>query len=242
MILMQRLITSSTAAIRTSLERRLAVLDLPQGQLSLFPEDVGEAWSALDGQQQLDTILKTRLKGLKDERKEVELLLSAARRCEASGPDVKAEALLDTHSAAAARGERPDLKVLIFTEFVPTQVMLADLPERPRVHRRVPQWLDGSGGASAGAAGVRGRRADPHLHRCRRRGSEPAVLPRHRELRPSVEPDEDRAADRPRRPHRAEAHRASDQLRARGDRRASRPRGTWKRSSRGFSKSSASTS
>ena len=94
MILMQRLITSSIAAIRTSLERRLAVLDLPQGQLSLFPEDVGEDWSTLDGQQQLDAILKTRLKGLKDERKEVELLLSAARRCEASGPDVKAEALL----------------------------------------------------------------------------------------------------------------------------------------------------
>jgi len=89
MILMQRLITSSTAAIRTALERRLAVLELPQGQLSLFPEDVGEDWSSLDGQEQLDTILKTRLKGLKDERKEVELLLSAARRCEANGPDVK---------------------------------------------------------------------------------------------------------------------------------------------------------
>ena len=95
MILMQRLITSSTAAIRTALERRLAVLELPQGQLSLFPEDMAEEWSSLDGQQQLDTILKTRLKGLKDERKEVELLLSAARRCEASGPDVKAEALLE---------------------------------------------------------------------------------------------------------------------------------------------------
>jgi SNF2-related domain len=95
MILMQRLITSSTAAIRTALERRLAVLELPQGQLSLFPEDVSEDWSSLDGQQQLDTILKTRLKVLKDERKEVELLLSAARRCEAGGPDVKAEALLE---------------------------------------------------------------------------------------------------------------------------------------------------
>ena len=47
MILMQRLITSSTAAIRTSLERRLAVLDLPQGQLSLFPrmwEMIGLPW------------------------------------------------------------------------------------------------------------------------------------------------------------------------------------------------------
>jgi len=130
MILMQRLITSSTAAIRTSLERRLAVLELPRGQLSLFPEDVGEDWSSLDGQQQLDIILRTRLKGLKDERKEVELLLSAARRCEASGPDVKAEALLEHIQQQQREENDPALKVLIFTEFVPTQVMLAEFLER----------------------------------------------------------------------------------------------------------------
>ena len=129
MILMQRLITSSTAAIRTSLERRLVVLDLPQGQLSLFAEDVGDDWSALDGQQQLDTILKTRLKGLKDERKEVELLLSAARRCEASGPDVKAEALLGRIQQQQREENDSTLKLLIFTEFVPTQAMLADFLE-----------------------------------------------------------------------------------------------------------------
>ena len=130
MILMQRLITSSTAAIRTALERRLAVLELPQGQLSLFPEDMVEDWSSLDGQQQLDTILRTRLKGLKDERKEVELLLSAARRCEASGPDVKAEALLERVQQQQREENDPILKVLIFTEFVPTQAMLADFLER----------------------------------------------------------------------------------------------------------------
>jgi SNF2 family DNA or RNA helicase len=130
MILMQRLITSSIAAIRTAMERRLAVLELPQGQLSLFPEDMGDDWSSLDGQQQLDTILKTRLKGLKDERKEVELLLSAARRCEAGGPDVKAEALLDLIQQQQRDENDPTLKVLIFTEFVPTQAMLADFLER----------------------------------------------------------------------------------------------------------------
>ncbi len=129
MILMQRLITSSTAAIRSALERRLTVLELPQGQLSLFPEDVGEEWSSLDGQQQLDTILKTRLKGLKDERKEVELLLSAARRCEAEGPDVKAQALLERIQQQQREENDPTLKVLIFTEFVPTQAMLANFLE-----------------------------------------------------------------------------------------------------------------
>jgi SNF2 family DNA or RNA helicase len=130
MILMQRLITSSTAAIRTALERRLAALALPQGQLSLFPEDMAEEWSSLDGQQQFDTILKTRLKGLKDERKEVELLLSAARRCEARGPDVKAGALLARIQQQQREESDPTLKVLIFTEFVPTQAMLKEFLER----------------------------------------------------------------------------------------------------------------
>jgi len=130
MILMQRLITSSTAAIRTALERRLAVLELPQGQLSLFPEEMTEDWSSLDGQQQFDSILKTRLKGMKDERKEVELLLSAARRCEARGPDVKSEALLERIQQQQREENDPTLKVLIFTEFIPTQAMLEDFLER----------------------------------------------------------------------------------------------------------------
>ena len=38
MILMQRLVTSSTAAIRTTLERRLALLETPQLQTNLFDE------------------------------------------------------------------------------------------------------------------------------------------------------------------------------------------------------------
>ena len=126
MILFQRLVTSSTAAIRTALERRLEVLDLPSGQLSLFPEDIAEEWSALDGQEQLDNVLKARLKGLKDERKEVELLLSAARRCEALGPDLKATALLEWIQTLQREENSPLLKVLVFTEFIPSQQMLAD--------------------------------------------------------------------------------------------------------------------
>ncbi len=126
MILMQRLVTSSTRAIRTALERRLLVLKLPEGQLSLFPEDVGEQWAGLDSQEQMESILTSRLKGLKNERAEVELLLSAARRCEAKGPDVKAQALLDfIHKLQREEGD-VDLKVLVFTEFVPTQQMLAE--------------------------------------------------------------------------------------------------------------------
>jgi superfamily II DNA or RNA helicase len=126
MILMQRLITSSTKAIRRALERRLDALAQPSGQMQLFPEDIGEEWSALDGQEQMESLLKTRLKALQNERSEVELLLSAARRCEAKGPDVKAQGLLDWIQRLVREENDPELKILIFTEFIPTQDMLAD--------------------------------------------------------------------------------------------------------------------
>ena len=126
MILMQRLVTSSTRAIRTTLERRLEVLQEPDEQLLLFPELSEEEWADLDGQEQMDTLLTTRLAALKDERAEVELLLDAARATEAAGPDAKAEALLDWIYRLQQEESDPDLKVLVFTEFVPTQEMLRE--------------------------------------------------------------------------------------------------------------------
>jgi len=124
MILMQRLVVSSTSAIRTTLERRLEVLDAPPEQLTLFPMTSDEEWADLDGQEQIETLLSTRLKALKNERDEVKLLLKAAERCEQTGPDVKAETLLDRLYQLQADEGDPDLKALIFTEFVPTQQML----------------------------------------------------------------------------------------------------------------------
>src|SRR5439155_18646350 len=105
MILMQRLVVSSTSAIKSTLERRLEVLrtedsGLRQTQLSeedpftqpsvLSPDDFYD----LDGQEQMETLLHIRLKALKNEHAEVKLMLEAAARCEQDGPDAKAEALL----------------------------------------------------------------------------------------------------------------------------------------------------
>jgi hypothetical protein len=126
MLLMQRLVSSSTRAIRTALEKRLDVLQLPEGQLSLFADDVGAEWPDLDGQEQMETLLAARLKGISNERAEVEQLLSLARRCEAAGPDAKAQALLDRLRQLERDENDPELKVLLFTEFVPTQAMLAE--------------------------------------------------------------------------------------------------------------------
>jgi len=126
MILMQRLVVSSTSAIRATLEKRLEALATPQDaeQLTLFPLMSEEEWSDLDGQEQFEVLLRTRLKALKNERAEVKLLLEAARRCEQAGPDAKADALLDWLYRLQSEEGDPELKVLVFTEFVPTQEML----------------------------------------------------------------------------------------------------------------------
>ena len=124
MILMQRLVVSSTSAIRTTLGRRLEAIEAPQEQLTLFPMYSEDEWADLDGQEQIDTLLITRLKALKNERAEVKLLLEAATRCMQAGSDAKAEALLDWLYRIQADEGDPELKVLVFTEFVPTQQML----------------------------------------------------------------------------------------------------------------------
>ncbi len=74
----------------------------------------------------MDTLLTTRLKALKNERAEVKLLLEAAKLTEKAGVDAKAEALLDWVYRLQQEEGDPDLKVLIFTEFVPTQEMLRE--------------------------------------------------------------------------------------------------------------------
>jgi superfamily II DNA or RNA helicase len=124
MILMQRLVVSSTSAIRTTLERRLEVLAAPEEQMTLFPLASEEEWADLDGQEQIDILLGTRFKALKNERAEVKLLLEAAARCEQIGADAKAESLLDWLYRLQSEESDPELKALVFTEFVPTQEML----------------------------------------------------------------------------------------------------------------------
>ena len=63
-------------------------------------------------------------------RKRCKLLLDLARRCQAQGPDARAETLLDILYENQREENNPELKYLIFTEFVPTQNMLRDFLEQ----------------------------------------------------------------------------------------------------------------
>lgn len=138
MILMQRLVVSSTRAIRTTLERRFAALKEGEQQASLRlaelengaegSENFDELYD-MDGQELLDELLKSHVSALQSEGSHVETLLEAAVRCEQAGPDAKAEALIEWIYKLQAEENEPDLKVLIFTEFVPTQQMLKEFLE-----------------------------------------------------------------------------------------------------------------
>lgn len=131
MILMQRLVVSSTSAIRATLERRLEALTTNDEQLTLFPRISEEELLDLDGQEQVEALIHAGTSGQQSEQVEVRRLLEAAVRCGQAGPDAKAEALLEWLYRLQSEENDPDLKALVFTEFVPTQVMLSQfLSER----------------------------------------------------------------------------------------------------------------
>jgi len=126
MILMQRLVTSSSRAIAATLARRLEVLERPEEQTEQTSSLLEEEWPDLDGQGQLESVLHIRLAALRNEKEEVRHLLDLAHQVEARGPDARAEALLEWIYTLQNEEAEPDLKLLIFTEFIPTQKMLEE--------------------------------------------------------------------------------------------------------------------
>ena len=123
MILMQRLVSSSSAAIAKTLSRRLIALDTMVVEEEL-PLSFADDWAELDGQSQLDEMIVESKQALENEKAEVAHLLKLAEKCVANESDAKAEVLLDWLYKLQQEEQSPDLKMLVFTEFVPTQAML----------------------------------------------------------------------------------------------------------------------
>lgn len=121
-LLMQRLVSSSTAAILAALEKRAAALDAVPEQLALnaFSGD----WEELTGEEQLEQIVELRGHGWANERAQVRDLLQRAQRAASSGLDAKVRHLFDLLRQLETCESDPDVKVLLFTEFLPTQEML----------------------------------------------------------------------------------------------------------------------
>ena len=127
-------------------------------------------------------------------------LLDLADRASAQRENTKVDRLLDLV------GEYRD-KMVIFTQFRATQEML-----RVRLAGAGHDVAVFHGGLVAAGEGG-GHRAVPRpgaapaLHRGRQRGTQSPVRPCRLQLRPALEPDEDRAADRPAQPDRPDPRR-----------------------------------
>ena len=124
LIIMQRMVTSSTAAVRQSLERRLAMLEGGGTQQRHMNEtDIGET-DIEDGDE---AAFEAPSLNDRSEIAELQDLVNLAQRAELQYQDAKVEALFDTLDAVLAEGSR---KVIIFTEFMATQDYLKRLLER----------------------------------------------------------------------------------------------------------------
>lgn len=125
-LLMQRLVSSSTAAILAALEKRSAALGEEGEQLALFV-DRGEEWGELTGEEQYELLVNARGAGWATERAELSELVRLARGAAAAGADAKVRAFFDLLAQLRRSEHDPNVKVLVFTEFVPTQEMLLEL-------------------------------------------------------------------------------------------------------------------
>jgi superfamily II DNA or RNA helicase len=122
LLLMQRLVSSSTESILSALERRATALDaLPEQRELPAP---GADWDELSGDEQLARIADIGGCGWASERSDVEKLLEIARRAASNGLDAKVRHLLLMLRELESSERDANVKVLVFTEFLPTQEML----------------------------------------------------------------------------------------------------------------------
>lgn len=122
LIIMQRMVTSSTAAVRQSLERRLSVLKTQSTRLGTLTEEDLEDLNIEDG---VEEALEAMSLDMEEEIAELERIIAVAKQAEFQHPDVKVETLTDTLDALLS--EDRDQKVIVFTEFVATQLYLREL-------------------------------------------------------------------------------------------------------------------
>ena len=124
MIIMQRMVTSSTAAVRQSLEHRLRVLLEEETRVNTMSES---DWDERDIEDGDADAMEAMSLDRSAEIEELKMIISVAKQAEFQHHDVKVDALFDTIDEL--QSEDPAQKIILFTEFVGTQVYLKELLE-----------------------------------------------------------------------------------------------------------------
>ena len=115
LIIMQRMVTSSTAAIQESLKRRLDVLVNQQTKVgNLTLEELDE----INIEDNVEDALEAISVNPSEEIEELQRIIATARQAMFQYPDVKVEKLVELIDSL--RSEDSNQKIIVFTEFVET--------------------------------------------------------------------------------------------------------------------------
>ncbi|MBP7564180.1 MAG: DEAD/DEAH box helicase family protein, partial [Candidatus Cloacimonetes bacterium] len=126
MILFQKLVSSSIAAIKECMKGRVERLFSEGNNNEDFIEEYNDNEIDIREEYEYDITGNIRMNGFSnnEEIEQLRELIKKAEDCENSETDAKAEALLEKLAELKRKEENPDLKFLIFTEFRATQEML----------------------------------------------------------------------------------------------------------------------
>ena len=124
MVLMQRLVTSSTRAIIENLERRLEILKNNETRVLALKEE--DLWD-VDAEQSMDEVIAVHSFNIREEIEDINNMLVVANQAEHQYVDTKAEKLLEFIYQIQMDFE--DFKAIVFTEFVATQSFLKEYLE-----------------------------------------------------------------------------------------------------------------
>lgn len=157
LLLIQRLMSSSTRAVRTFLERRLEVLGGNEEEQGTASPDIVAEDADMDEVTQLALFVE---KASRKEADDVRRILDLAIRTENAGPDARAEALYSLMVSTAQEEGDPATKFLVFTEFTATQDMLKEFLE---LRGYTVATINGSMGLEERKAAQEQFRGDAHI-------------------------------------------------------------------------------
>lgn len=124
MVLFQRLVSSSTAAIADALERRLNIITTQSEQL--HTASLGDI-ADQEMEESLEEALTVFSADIAEEQAQLEQLLTLAKRAKMQFIDAKAEQLCEILRMLSTQD--PSAKIIVFTEFVMTQKFIQELVE-----------------------------------------------------------------------------------------------------------------
>lgn len=141
MVLFQRLMSSSTQAIRDAMANRVHKLEAEQEEVTKESVEASLIEMGFEGQMELEfeekvlSLVEETNASYETELLTLQRLTELADRCIEAEVDVKAEYLLELLEQLKEEEQDPDVKVVIFTAFTSTQAMLRKLLEEQGGYR-----------------------------------------------------------------------------------------------------------